>query len=74
MIVPPWCVQVARRKGALHKHLLLRGVKNPSWDNWTPLVLIGKKVRFWYERVNRWEIVVYYYWELQGITDINKHY
>lgn len=42
MIVPPWCVQVARRKGALHKHLLLRAVKDPGWENWMPLVVIGK--------------------------------
>lgn len=42
MVVPPWCVQVARRKGALNKHLLLRGVKDPGWEKWTPLVVIGK--------------------------------
>ncbi|XP_030758615.1 diacylglycerol kinase epsilon isoform X2 [Sitophilus oryzae] len=43
MIVPPFCVQVARRKGALNKHLLLRGVKDPGWDKWTPLVVIANK-------------------------------
>ncbi|RZC39409.1 diacylglycerol kinase epsilon [Asbolus verrucosus] len=43
MIVPPWCVQVARRKGALNKHLLLRAVKDPGWKNWTPLVVIANK-------------------------------
>ncbi|CAH0563698.1 unnamed protein product [Brassicogethes aeneus] len=43
MIVPPSCVQVARRKGALNKHLLLRAVKDPGWENWTPLVVIGNK-------------------------------
>ncbi|KAG5878011.1 hypothetical protein JTB14_025466 [Gonioctena quinquepunctata] len=43
MIVPPWCVQVARRKGALHKHLLLRGIKDPGWERWTPLVLIANR-------------------------------
>ena len=43
MIVPPWCVQVARRKGALNKHLLLRGVKDPGWKNWTPLVVVANK-------------------------------
>nr|CAI5817275.1 unnamed protein product [Callosobruchus analis] len=43
MIVPPWCVQVARRKGALNKHLLLRAVKDPGWDKWTPLVVIANK-------------------------------
>ncbi|KAJ8929806.1 hypothetical protein NQ314_017403 [Rhamnusium bicolor] len=43
MIVPPWCVQVARRKGALHKHLLLRGVRDPGWQRWTPLVVIANK-------------------------------
>ncbi|KAJ8957439.1 hypothetical protein NQ318_004919 [Aromia moschata] len=36
MIVPPWCVQVARRKGTLRKHLLLRGVRDPEWEKWTP--------------------------------------
>ncbi|KAF5269579.1 hypothetical protein FQR65_LT05917 [Abscondita terminalis] len=39
LIVPPWCVQVVRRKGSLHKHLLLKGVKHPGWNNWTPLVV-----------------------------------
>ncbi|XP_019880958.1 diacylglycerol kinase epsilon [Aethina tumida] len=43
MIVPPYCVQVARRKGALHKHLLLRAVRDPGWENWTPLIVIGNK-------------------------------
>ncbi|KAJ8979408.1 hypothetical protein NQ317_015840 [Molorchus minor] len=43
MIVPPWCVQVARRKGTIHKHLLLRGVRDPGWDKWTPLVVIANK-------------------------------
>lgn len=43
MIVPPWCVQVARRKGTLNKHLLLRGVKDPGWEKWTPLVVIANK-------------------------------
>lgn len=43
MIVPPWCVQVARRKGALNKHLLLRGVKDPGWTNWNPLVVVANK-------------------------------
>lgn len=43
MIVPPWCVQVARRKGAINKHLLLRGVKHPKWENWSPLIVIANK-------------------------------
>ncbi|KAF7282525.1 hypothetical protein GWI33_002561 [Rhynchophorus ferrugineus] len=43
MIVPPNCVQVARRKGALNKHLLLRGVKDPGWEKWSPLVVIANK-------------------------------
>ncbi|CAG9812465.1 unnamed protein product [Phaedon cochleariae] len=43
MIVPPWCIQVARRKGALHKHLLLRGVKDPGWEHWAPLIVIANK-------------------------------
>ncbi|XP_066258337.1 diacylglycerol kinase epsilon [Euwallacea similis] len=43
MIVPPYCVQVARRKGALNKHLLLRNVKDPGWDKWSPLVVIANK-------------------------------
>ncbi|XP_074035969.1 diacylglycerol kinase epsilon isoform X2 [Leptinotarsa decemlineata] len=43
MIVPPWCIQVARRKGALNKHLLLRGVKDPGWKKWTPLIVIANK-------------------------------
>ncbi|XP_066153489.1 diacylglycerol kinase epsilon isoform X2 [Euwallacea fornicatus] len=43
MIVPPYCVQVARRKGALNKHLLLRNVKDPGWDEWSPLVVIANK-------------------------------
>lgn len=41
-IVPPWSVQVARRKGAIQKHLLLRGVRDPGWKNWKPLIVIGK--------------------------------
>lgn len=43
MIVPPYCVQVARRKGALNKHLLLRGVKDPGWDKWSPLIVVANK-------------------------------
>lgn len=42
MIVPPWCVQVARYKRSLHKNLLLRGVRDPGWENWSPLVVVGK--------------------------------
>lgn len=42
-IVPPWSVQVARRKGAIQKHLLLRGVKDPGWTNWQPLIVIANK-------------------------------
>ncbi|XP_019758983.1 diacylglycerol kinase epsilon isoform X2 [Dendroctonus ponderosae] len=43
MIVPPSCVQVARRKGALNKHLLLRGVRDPGWEKWSPLVVVANK-------------------------------
>lgn len=44
MIVPPWCVQVARRKGAINKHLLLRGVRDPGWgESWSPLVVVANK-------------------------------
>ncbi|XP_050512188.1 diacylglycerol kinase epsilon isoform X1 [Diabrotica virgifera virgifera] len=43
MIVPPWCVQTAKRKGALNKHLLLRGVRDPCWEKWTPLVVVANK-------------------------------
>ncbi|XP_050302696.1 diacylglycerol kinase epsilon isoform X2 [Anthonomus grandis grandis] len=43
MIVPPSCVQVARRKGALNKHLLLRGVRDPGWSNWSPLVVVANR-------------------------------
>lgn len=43
LIVPPWCVQVVRRKGSLHKHLLLKGVKHPGWGNWSPLVIVGNR-------------------------------
>lgn len=42
MLVPPWCVQVARRKSSIHRHLLLRGVKDPGWENWSPLIVVGK--------------------------------
>ncbi|KAK9888013.1 hypothetical protein WA026_000297 [Henosepilachna vigintioctopunctata] len=42
-IVPPWSVQVARRKGAIQKHLLLRGVRDPGWKNWKPLIVIANK-------------------------------
>lgn len=42
MLVPPWCVQVARRKSGIHRHLLLRGVKDPGWQNWSPLIVVGK--------------------------------
>lgn len=41
MIVPPWCVQVARYKRSLRRHLLLRGVKDPGWEDWSPLIVIG---------------------------------
>lgn len=41
MIVPPWCVQVARYKKTLRRHFLLKGVKDPNWDNWSPLIVIG---------------------------------
>ncbi|KAF5293600.1 hypothetical protein FQA39_LY03085 [Lamprigera yunnana] len=40
-IVPPWCVQVFRRKGSSHKHL--KGVKHPGWDKWNPVVIVGNK-------------------------------
>ncbi|KAL1489117.1 hypothetical protein ABEB36_014060 [Hypothenemus hampei] len=43
MIVPPSCVQVVRRKGALNKHLLLRAVGCPNWQNWSPLVVVANK-------------------------------
>lgn len=42
MIVPPWCIQVARRKGSFHRPLLLRAIKDPKWENWTPLVVVGQ--------------------------------
>ncbi|XP_044759785.1 diacylglycerol kinase epsilon [Coccinella septempunctata] len=42
-IVPPWSVQVARRKGAIQKHLLLRGVRDPGWKAWKPLIVIANK-------------------------------
>lgn len=44
MIVPPWCVQVARYKRSLRRHLLLRGVKDPGWENWSPLIVIGTRL------------------------------
>ncbi|XP_025836280.1 diacylglycerol kinase epsilon isoform X2 [Agrilus planipennis] len=43
MIVPPWCVQVARLKSSIHRHLLLRGVKNPGWKDWCPLIVAGNR-------------------------------
>ncbi|XP_031352695.1 diacylglycerol kinase epsilon isoform X2 [Photinus pyralis] len=43
LIVPPWCIQVVRRKGSLHKHLLLKGVKHPGWANWSPLVVVANR-------------------------------
>ncbi|XP_060521210.1 diacylglycerol kinase epsilon isoform X2 [Cylas formicarius] len=41
MIVPPFAVQVVRRKGRLKKQLLLKAVTDPGWDGWTPLVVVG---------------------------------
>ncbi|XP_022916830.1 diacylglycerol kinase epsilon [Onthophagus taurus] len=43
MIVPPWCVQVARMKSSIHRHLLLRGVKDPGWKNWFPLIVVANR-------------------------------
>ncbi|KAK9731434.1 Diacylglycerol kinase catalytic domain [Popillia japonica] len=43
IIVPPWCVQVARMKSSIHRHLLLRGVQDPGWENWCPLVVVANR-------------------------------
>ncbi|XP_017771551.1 PREDICTED: diacylglycerol kinase epsilon [Nicrophorus vespilloides] len=43
MIVPPWCVQTARMKSSIHRHLLLRGVKDPGWEDWSPLIVVANR-------------------------------
>lgn len=43
MIVPPWCVQVAKRKSGIRRHILLRGVKDPGWKDWCPLIVVGNR-------------------------------
>lgn len=43
MIVPPSCVQVARMKSSIHRHLLLRGVKNPGRSDWSPLIVVANR-------------------------------
>ncbi|XP_065173705.1 diacylglycerol kinase epsilon isoform X2 [Atheta coriaria] len=43
LIVPPWCVQTARMKSSIHRHLLLRGVKDPGWPDWSPLIVVANR-------------------------------
>ncbi|KRT80304.1 C1 domain containing protein [Oryctes borbonicus] len=43
IIVPPWCVQVARMKSSIHRHLLLRGVQDPGWQDWCPLIIVANR-------------------------------
>ncbi|GJQ73668.1 hypothetical protein Trydic_g14006 [Trypoxylus dichotomus] len=43
IIVPPWCVQVARMKSSIHRHLLLRGVQDPGWEDWCPLIVVANR-------------------------------
>lgn len=41
LIVPPWCVQVSRRRNSVRKKLQVKSVIDPEWPNWTPLIVIG---------------------------------
>ncbi|CAG9857296.1 unnamed protein product [Phyllotreta striolata] len=43
MIVPPWCVHTVKRKGTLHKQILLKSVRDPQWERWTPLVVVANR-------------------------------
>lgn len=65
MIVPPSCVQVARRKGALNKHLLLRNVKDPGWEKWSPLVVIGN-IYFFFFSISTCNYI--FFWENMAVT------